>query len=171
MQNAFGDHPGVPGDGEFLHYTVDAHGVRLVALDSTLAGERKGRFCEARQAWLEAVLTEQPERPTLLFIHHPPFDVGDHYIGGYRRPEEAVALAEIVSRHRQVAGLICGHVHWPIQREWAGTEARIMPSVAVDLRKGIDETEAGGRPVYMLHRVGDETGLVSELRMVDDGQR
>ena len=169
MQRAFGHHPGVPGEGDFLHYTVERYELRLVALDSTLAGERKGRFCEARQAWLDSVLSEQPERATLLFIHHPPFDVGDHYIGGYRRPEEAAALAEIVRRHPQVAGLICGHVHWPIQREWAGTQARIMPSVAVDLRKGIDETEAGGRPVYMLHRAGGETGLVSELRMVHGG--
>ena len=166
MRRALSDHDHLPADGEFLHYVVDTHGLRLVALDSTLAGERKGRFCEARQAWLEAVLSEQPDRETLLFIHHPPFDVGDHYIGGYRRPEESAALEAIVGSHSQVAAFICGHVHWPIEREWAGTQARIMPSVAVDLRKGIDETEARGRPVYMLHDIGRESGLSTELRMV-----
>jgi len=141
--------------------------VRLVAMDSTSSGERKGVFCPARQAWLEAVLSGQPDQPTLLFIHHPPFDVDDHYIGGYRRPEEATALADIVSRHPQVKGLLCGHVHWLIERDWAGTEARIMPSIAVDLRKGIDETEARGRPVYMLHRLSRGTGLVSQARRAE----
>ena len=167
LRVAFNDHPQLPKNGEFLHYVVDDNDVRLVGIDSTLAGERKGRFCEARQAWLEAALSEQPERPTLLFIHHPPFDVGDHYVGGYRRPEEARALADIVGRYSQVAGLLCGHVHWPIEREWAGTSARIMPSVAVDVRKGIDETEAQQRPIYMLHRLSGEAGLASEARMVD----
>lgn len=167
MQSAFGDHAHLANSGEFLHYTVEQYDVRLVALDSTLVGERKGRYCQERQAWLDTVLAEQPERPTVLFIHHPPFDVDDHYVGGYRQPEEAAALADIVGRHSQVIALICGHVHWPIEREWAGTEARIMPSVANDLRKGVDESEARGRPVFMLHRVDGEAGIRSDAKWAD----
>jgi 3',5'-cyclic AMP phosphodiesterase CpdA len=136
--------------------------------DSTLVGERKGRFCESRQAWLDKKLGEQPGRPTLLFIHHPPFDVDTHYVGGYRRPEEATALEDIVKRHPQVMGLLCGHVHWPVERDWAGTEVRIMPSIAVDVRKGIDETEAREQPIYLLHRLSEEAGLVSQARRVEN---
>jgi 3',5'-cyclic AMP phosphodiesterase CpdA len=166
LRSAFRDHPNLPRNGDFLHYTVEEHPIRLVAIDSTSPGERKGRFCAERQAWLESELQDQPERPTVLFIHHPPFDVDDHYVGGYRRREEAAALADIVSRHVQVAGMLCGHVHWPVETRWAGTEARIMPSIAVDVRKGVDEIEAQGRPVYMLHRLAAETGIASEAMMV-----
>ena len=165
LRNAFADVP-FPKNGEFVHYTVDGRDLRLVGIDSTSPGERKGVFCAARQAWLEAVLSEQPDQPTLLFIHHPPFDIGDHYIGGYRRPEEATALEAIVNRHRQVAALLCGHVHCPVDREWAGSNAKVMPSVAVDVRKGIDEDEVQGAPIYMLHRYSDETGLVSQKKIV-----
>jgi hypothetical protein len=42
-----------------------------------------------------------------------------------------------------------------------------MPSVAVDVRKGVDETEADGRPIYQLHRYSRATGLVSHARRVD----
>lgn len=163
LREAFSDHAYLPRSGDFLHYAIEDYDVRLVGLDSTLAGERKGRFCEQRQAWLEATLGAQPDRATLLFIHHPPFDVGDHYVGGYRRPEEVAALAEIVGGHPQVIGLICGHVHWPVACAWAGTEARIMPSVAVDVRKGVDEEETGGRPAYSLHRLSAADGLVTQL--------
>ncbi len=167
LRAAFSDHPNLPRNGDFLHYTVEEHPIRLVAIDSTSPGERKGRFCAERQAWLEGELRDQPERPTVLFIHHPPFDVSDHYVGGYRRPEEAAALADIVSHHSQVAGMLCGHVHWPVETRWAGTEARIMPSIAVDVRKGIDETEAHGRPIYLLHRTHAEAGIVSEAMTAD----
>ena len=163
---AFSDQAYLRSTGDFLHYTVEDCEIRLVGIDSTLEAERKGRFCEERQAWLDATLSEQPDRPTLLFIHHPPFDVGDHYVGGYRRPDEASALADIVKRHPQVTGLLCGHVHWLVEREWAGTEARIMPSIAVDVRKGIDETEAQERPIYLLHRLSGDSGLVSQARRV-----
>ena len=167
MRRAFRDVPYFAGSGPFLHYAIEDFEVRLVGIDSTLPGERKGRFCEARQAWLDATLASQPERPALLFIHHPPFDVGEHYVGGYRRPEEAAALRAIVERHPQVVGLLCGHVHWPVAREWAGTQARIMPSVAMDVRKGVDEAAAAGRPVFMLHRLSAATGLSSESRYAD----
>jgi 3',5'-cyclic AMP phosphodiesterase CpdA len=169
MRTAFSDKTYLPGSGDFLHYTVEDYPVRLVALDSTSSGERKGVFCLQRQAWLDAVLSAQPNRLTLLFIHHPPFDVDDHYVGGYRRAEEATALTEIVSRHAQVQAMLCGHVHCPGQQHWAGTLASLMPSVAVDLRKGIDETEAGEQPIYMLHRLSEDTGFVSVARMVEAG--
>ena len=44
-----------------------------------------------------------------------------------------------------------------------------MPSVAVDLRKGIDETEAREQPIYLLHRLTDEVGIVSQARRVGTG--
>jgi 3',5'-cyclic AMP phosphodiesterase CpdA len=168
MRAAFSDYTYLPASGEFLHYTIEDYDVRLGGIDSTGVGERKGRFCESRQAWLDKKLGEQPGRPTLLFIHHPPFDVDTHYVGGYRRPEEATALEDIVKRHPQVMGLLCGHVHWPVERDWAGTEVRIMPSIAVDVRKGIDETEAREQPIYLLHRLSEEAGLVSQARRVEN---
>ena len=167
MRRAFSDATFLPRTGPFMHYAIEEFETRFVAIDSTLTDERKGHFCEQRQAWLEATLAAQPERPTLLFIHHPPFDVGDHYVGGYRRPEEAVALQSIVERYSQVIGLLCGHVHWPVSRDWAGTQARIMPSVAMDVRKGVDETEAAGRPVFMLHHLSGAAGLSSQSRYAD----
>jgi Icc protein len=164
LRRAFSDAPFLPATGPFLHHAVEDFDTRLVGIDSTFPGERKGRFCEQRQAWLEATLAAQPEQPTLLFIHHPPFDVGDHYVGGYRHPEEAAALRSIVEHHEQVTGLLCGHVHWPVSGDWAGTQARIMPSVAIDVRNGVDETEAAGRPIFMLHRLSGPDGLSSQPR-------
>ena len=169
LRESFVDKTYLPVSGDFLHYEIDEHAVRLVAIDSTAPGERKGRFCSQRQARLDAVLSEQPDRPTLLFIHHPPFDVGEHFVVGYRRPEERDALEDIVSRHPQVVGILCGHVHWLVEREWAGTQARIMPSIAVDVRRGVDEAEAQGRPMYFLHETSADRRLVSRARWADTG--
>jgi Icc protein len=170
LRAAFGDHTYLPEDGDFLHYTIETHPLRLVALDSTAAGERKGVYCQQRHAWLNGVLGRAADKPTVLLIHHPPFDIDDHYIGGYRRPREAKDLATVVSQHPQVLRLLCGHVHCPTERSWAGTQATTMASVAVDVRKGIDETQAKGRPIYQLHSMSDQAGLVSQARLVTDDQ-
>ena len=36
----------------------------------------EGYLCAERLAWLEQRLAEAPERPTLIFMHHPPFLTG-----------------------------------------------------------------------------------------------
>ena len=166
LRSAFSDRPYLPEEGGFLHYVIDDHAIRLIAIDSTLPGERMGAFCPARQAWLDAALSDQPERPTMLFIHHPPFDIDDHYVGGYRRPEDASALAGVVSRHPQVKGLLCGHVHCVTERSWSGTVGCVMSSIAVDVRKDGGETEASG-PLYLLHHVSGESGLLSRTRRAE----
>ena len=166
LRAAFGDHSYLPRHGDFLHYTVEDHAVRLVALDSTAAGERKGVYCARRRAWLHQVLGGARDKPTILLIHHPPFDIGDHYIGGYRRPREAEELATVVGRHAQVRRLLCGHVHCPTERQWAGTVATTMASVAVDVRMDVDIPGLEDRPMYQLHVTSEEGGIVSRARIV-----
>lgn len=155
----------LPRDGAFLHYVVEDHPLRLVALDSVSAGERKGVFGADRLAWLEATLAAAPDRPTVLFMHHPPFDIVPHYMGGYRHQRHADDLAEVVARHPQVRRLLCGHVHCLHRESWGGTVATTMPSVAVDLRKGVDPAIADA-PLYLLHVAGDDGALVSHTRVV-----
>jgi 3',5'-cyclic AMP phosphodiesterase CpdA len=155
----------LPRNGDFLHYVVEDHPIRLVALDSVAAGERKGVFCARRLAWLEETLAREPDRSTVLFIHHPPFDIAQHYVGGYRRQQDAEDLAAVVSRHPQVVRLLCGHVHCLHRESWGGTVAMTMPSVAVDLRKRIDAaTEAA--PLYVLHVASSDGDLVSHTQVV-----
>ena len=152
-------------EGDFLHYAVETYDVRLVALDSVSAGDRKGAFCAQRLAWLQDTLSREPQRPTILFMHHPPFDVVPYYEDGYRKAEDAANLTTLAGRHPQVVRLLCGHVHCLHHERWAGTIATTMPSVAADLRKGVDPTY-GANPIYLLHMISAEGGLVTQTRVV-----
>jgi Icc protein len=164
LRAAFGHLPCLPKDGDFLHYAVEDHPLRLVAIDSITEGDRKGHFCVRRHAWLEEILAREPDKPTILFIHHPPFDVPEHrYTDGYRHPEEAADLTALVGRNPQVKRLLCGHVHALHQQRWDGTFATIMPSVAVDLRiqtgSAVDQ-----EPSYLLHAVSRDGEVVSAVQ-------
>jgi 3',5'-cyclic AMP phosphodiesterase CpdA len=158
----------MPETADLFQYSVETPPLRLVALDSTAPGERKGVYGEERQAWLDEVLARAPDKRTVLLIHHPPFDIDDHYIGGYRRQRDAEGLAAVVRKHSQVERMLCGHVHCPTERSWAGTTATTMASIAVDVRKGIDETQAKSRPIYQLHELSEKDGIVSRARILAD---
>lgn len=165
IRAAFPDLPYLSKSGDFLHYAIEDYPMRLVALDSVDPGEGKGVFCERRRAWLEDTLAREPKRPTVLFIHHPPFDIEDHYVGGYRRSEDRRELAAIVTHHPQVGRLLCGHVHCFHRISWGGTIATTMPSVAVDVRKRVEKA-LGQTPLYVLHVASETDGLVTRTRVV-----
>lgn len=67
-----------------LHYCIDDHPVRFVALDSCPPGQHHGDVDSAGLAWLQATLATDLSKPTLLLMHHPPFVSGIPYLDEYR---------------------------------------------------------------------------------------
>ena len=175
MRTVFANHAYLPRDG-FLHYTIDGLPVRLIALDTLVPGKGHGELCDERLDWLEARLGES-DAPTILFMHHPPFDCGIEFFDGHGLMQGGPRLAELVRRHGNVERVMCGHVHRPIQVRWAGTMASIAPSTAhqatLDLRDNAPLSMRMEPPAIALHLWRPGTGLVTHVSYIGtyDGPR
>jgi 3',5'-cyclic-AMP phosphodiesterase len=99
--------------GEFLQYAVDLGELRLLVLDTVVPGEGWGQLCQARLRWLDERLAED-SRPTLVAMHHPPFDTGIDHMDAMGL-EGADAFEAVISRHAHVERIVCGHLHRSIQ--------------------------------------------------------
>lgn len=163
LRAAFADHGYLPRDGMFLHYAIEDFPLRLIGLDSVVAGRARGELCGERLRWLDARLAEQPDRPTLLFLHHPPFLDGIPFwdtLNCRNSPD----LAALVRRHPQVVRLIAGHLHQSIHRMWNGVMASSGPSPAPAIALRTNRRGAAfalNPPLFHLHAWDPMTGLVS----------
>ena len=172
LARVFGHHRYLPRDGGFIQYVVEDWPVRLVALDTLIPGESGGRLCAERLAWLDARLAESAERPTVVFMHHPPF------VTGMRKMDEmglegSGALAAVIRRHPQVERLACGHLHRSIVRRFAGTVACTGPATAHQLALDLGEIPRLATvmepPACLLHLwLGAGDGLVSHVSVIGD---
>ena len=169
LRAAFADKGYFPASG-FLQYVVDDGPVRLIALDTLVEGKPHGALCEERLTWLKARLDEQPHKPTMLFMHHPPFECGIDAFDHARLQEGDGRLAELVRGRGNVERAVCGHVHRPIQVRWAGTMASIAPSTAhqatLDLHDGAPLSMMMEPPAIALHQWRPHTGLVTHVSYV-----
>lgn len=129
LRTEFADHAYLHGDGAFLHYAIESFPVRLIGLDTLDEGKHTGLMCAERLAWLDAALSAGRGKPTLIFMHHPPFASGIPWMDGFGLAG-AEAMAEVVARNPQVERIACGHQHRPVTLRWAGTVASIAPGVA-----------------------------------------
>jgi 3',5'-cyclic AMP phosphodiesterase CpdA len=148
--------------------------VRIVVLDTTIPRANEGRFTSGQASWLDARLAEQPDRPTLVVQHHPPFRSGIEWMDRDCGFTGADLEAEVVARHRQVEAIVCGHLHRAMHRRFGGTVASTCPSTAVQLGLRLD----GGPveytaepPGFALHHWSEVGGLVSHLVPIGDHPR
>ncbi len=159
-----------PGsDDDPIDYVVDTFPLRLIGLDTTTPGWQGGRLEPEQLAWLDATLGAAPDRPTMVFQHHPPFVSGidwmdvDAFVGG---PEQA----SILKRHPQVEAVVCGHLHRPIHCRFGGTVASCWPSTGVQLALSLNGENyllATDSPAIAVHRWTASDGLTSHVSRID----
>lgn len=174
LRRVFADHDYLfaTGSGDDpVHYSIDAGPLRLVAFDCTVPGQPGGRVDPAALPWLEAALSADPARPTLLLLHHPPFFTGIGHMDE-QGLANADALEAVVRRHPQVERVLCGHLHRHITRRFGGTVAITAPGpahqVALDLDPQAPSRFRMEPPGYLLHWWHPAHGLVTHAAAIGD---
>lgn len=170
LRDAFPDHGYLPADGDFLHYVIDEHPLRLIGLDTVIPREMGGLMDATRCAWLDARLGEAPDRPTVVFMHHPPFLTGLAKMDAMGCAGGG-AMGDVIARHAQVERVLCGHVHRPVQTRWNGVLTCTAPSTAAQLRLKLGPEDAlewsPEPPAYLLHFQHAEAGLLTHMAVID----
>jgi len=117
-----------------LNQTVAVGPLDLVLLDSSVPGNPHGELDAATLQWLETELGGAPDRPALVFLHHPPFVSGIWHMDR-QNLRNVSELAAIVRRHPRVQHIGCGHIHRSVMTMFAGVPCTICPTPnhAVDL--------------------------------------
>ena len=137
----------------FLIYSIDGFPVRLIAMDTQKRKSRIGTTCSVRLGILEELLKEQPDIPTALFMHHPPFEVPtSKFPFQFDDPELADAFLRLVAQHEQVVHLFCGHMHRQFSVKLETCNASVTPSLGPDNRLGEYEADWNEQPLFQLHR-------------------
>lgn len=107
MRTAFGDLDLFPRAGR-LNWVRDVNGLRLVGIDTLVEGLGGGVVDEATLAFLETALATAS--PTLLAMHHPPFESGIRFMDGIGLAG-VDALGDVLERSAADIRIVCGHLH------------------------------------------------------------
>jgi len=147
----------------------------LLFLDTNAAGTHGGRYCLKRQEWLRTTLNETGGQ-LLLFMHHPPFEIGISSLDNIGLAEGAV-FAEIVQPHAgRIRHLFLGHVHRPVCGSWLGIPFSIVRGtnhqVALELRPhGAEIPGSHEPPAYAIVLVERDRVVIHTCEFLDDSRR
>ncbi len=164
LRSVFGDKFCPTTDPEFIHYVIEGHDVRLIAVDSTKPGFPGGQMCESRLQWLEQQLLEETRKPTIIFMHHPPLKCGvlETDADGFDGVDELGLLIEGFSN---IQAVICGHIHLPTHTRWRGTMVSTGLSTGMLLDLDLTMTRPSGfflnASGYQLHHLTEHGNLIT----------
>jgi 3',5'-cyclic AMP phosphodiesterase CpdA len=157
----------------FLNYVIEAYPVRLIALDSTVPGEAGGEMCRSRLTWLESRLSEEPDKPVIIFMHHPPvkFGVLETDVDGFAGADN---LGDVIEKYGNIKTILCGHIHLQAHVAWRGTVVATAPSLGLRLALDLTQKQPSrfflDTPGYLLHYWHPQGNLVSHTVRVADAQ-
>ena len=165
IQRAFSDLDYLSNNENFLHYVIEKWPVRLIGLDTLIPGKISGELCHERLNWLSDRLAENTEKPTMIFMHHPPIKSGIGAMDRHGFDAGGPEMGAIVEKYSNIKSIVCGHLHRPVTTGWHGTVLSVAPSTAHQM--GLNMMEGGKQQIVMeppackLHIWGEETGLIS----------
>jgi 3',5'-cyclic AMP phosphodiesterase CpdA len=179
LQMAFPEHDyldnSIDEDGvNYICFSLENFPVRLIGLDTVTPGEHGGGFGRERLLWLKKTLEAKIEVPTIIFMHHPPFasalvHMDNEEFHGWKE------FKSLISEHPQVERILCGHLHRPIFRRFAGTIVTTCPAIGMqlnlDLREEAPSTFILEPPSMMLHlwtKLWGEKTLLTHISVVEE---
>ena len=127
--------PDFPG-----YYSFDSHGYHFVLLCSGGTGAVHGLLDEEQLDWFDSDLSANHSYPTLVFLHHPPINIGvpalDHV--NLRNRHD---FWEIVDRHPGcLCGVFVGHVHQQVSSVYHGVLVASCPATSVQTSNNVKAT-------------------------------
>lgn len=105
-------------------------GWHFVMLDSSVHGKVFGELSPGELDFLDRALSEQPDMPAMICLHHHPVDIGADWmekIGLTNRDE----FWQVIDKHPQVKIVLWGHIHQELQQYRNGVQLLATPSTCI----------------------------------------
>lgn len=106
---------------------------QILLLDSQVFGVPHGELSDFQLDWLETKLSAEPERHTLLLLHHHPLPAGCSWLDQHSLRNSA-ALDRVLAKFPRVQNLLCGHIHQEQDLDWNGRRLLATPSTCVQFK-------------------------------------
>ncbi|MEQ9462147.1 MAG: 3',5'-cyclic-AMP phosphodiesterase [Haliea sp.] len=155
----------VDTDGTLLSNDIRLGRWQLVLLDSQVPGQVGGRLGTGQLGLLREALDEAAREQlfSLVCLHHQPVAIGCRWLDE-QMVADAGDLFAVLADYPGVRGVIWGHIHQQVDREWEGRKLMASPSTCVQFAPGSDVFKAdAAAPGYRwleLHADGRiETGV------------
>ena len=148
-------------------HSFDCEDLHVVILDSATGGGPDGGSLGAEQLeWLADDLGTAGDRRVVLFLHHPPVDVGVAWLDAIGLRDRSDFWRVLGPHAPRVRGVFCSHVHMHRTTSRGGALIATSPSTAFQFSGTQAEEEFSSEPAgFLLVDVLSDSTVVQSIRL------
>ena len=153
----------------FLQYSADILDYRLVAVDTSSKDSNLGMLDFDRLANLDKILAEEPNRSTLIFMHHPPVNLSqtEQHFYEYENSRMIKNFRDLMVRHPQVIAYFCGHIHRSFKSAINLAPLIVMPPLCKTLNREKNPKDLSPEVAFYLHSFSNNRLVETEAISVN----
>lgn len=126
---------------------------QVLLLDSQVYGVSYGQLGQYQLDWLQSKLKEYPERYALVVLHHHILSTGSAWLDQHNL-RNSYDLALVLSAFPKVRGILYGHIHQQVDKEWQGYKLMATPSTCIQFKAdshhfSLDKQQPGWREIEL----------------------
>lgn len=153
----------LPGESIKLIRRLPIKGWQVFFLNSYIPNTHSGHLAKEELEFLDDQLYSNRKIPALICLHHPPVMIGSEWMDAMslRNADEFFA---VIDGHKQVKGVLWGHIHQRFERERKGVKLLAAPSTCIQFTPASehfeqDDLKAGYRWIVLTEDGQLETGI------------
>jgi Icc protein len=144
LRSAFADR--IPVDGtDRITFSFVAGDWLCLGLDTHVPGAAGGKIGADQVEWIRTQLHEHKPRAAVLFMHHPPVDLGLAWLDRIGI-EDGYVLRDLLAAEPRIKLVCCGHVHHESSNRVGTAEVVTVPSTGLQFSPVSDVVEFVAAP-------------------------
>ena len=141
---------------------------QIILLDSSVVGKVHGELDEGQLEFLEKCLSRYADKHSLVVLHHQPIDIGCQWLDKIGLNNKQ-AFQQIISKHKNVKGVLWGHIHQEFQQTIDGVSWIATPSSCVQFTPGsVDFSADDKAPGYRYLNLFSDGRIESVVHRIDN---
>lgn len=164
LRAAFYDRIPADGGGR-ITFSFGAGDWLCLGLDTHVPGVVSGRVGAEQVDWIRAQLADHRPRAAVLFMHHPPVELGLAWLDRIGL-EDAELLQRLLEEEPRIRLVCCGHVHHESSNRVGAAEVVTVPSTGLQFSPTGDVAEyVTAPPGYRLIELGEAGYSTTVVRL------
>lgn len=165
LRGAFGDRIPDGGAEGRVTFSFPAGDWLCLGLDTQLPGAVGGSLGADQVAWIRRELAEHRPRAAVLFMHHPPVDLGLEWLDRIGL-DDGRLLRDLLAEEPRIRLVCCGHVHHESSHRVGAAEVVTVPSTGLQFSATSDVAEfVAAPPGYRLIELDGDGYATTVVRL------
>ena len=116
----------------YINFSLNNHPIKIICLDTAIDNMIEGKITIETMKWLKDELSMDLNEPVIIFMHHPPINIGSQLFDNIKC-KNGNEFLQLTKEYQNISKIVFGHVHCKFNKNVENQELLSCPSASFQI--------------------------------------